>query len=264
MAADKTWLFIPAKERFVKNIGKQNADNLILDLEDSLTENQKDEGLRLAAEVLQEYGKQKNIFVRINSGERQQQEIDVLCAHEFSGIMFPKFEDVCVLEPYQERLRGKEVIALAESIKGIFNLEKTASHPMITGLAFGGEDFCKDVSFEAGEEATFFARNQLVMYAALYRKYSLDGVCLEVRDMEVFQKAYTKTKKMGFTGKLLIHPNQVQAVQEYAKKTDVEYLKYVVKVFKDSGEGVLFIDGEFYEKPVIDRIEGYLKKNCGR
>ena len=98
MAVDKTWLFIPAKERFLKNIEKQSADYIILDLEDSLAEHQKDEGLRLTTEILQKYGKQKNIFVRINSGERQQQEVTELCKQEFAGIMFPKFEDVFVGE----------------------------------------------------------------------------------------------------------------------------------------------------------------------
>ena len=260
MASDKTWLFIPAKERFLKNIEKQSVDYIILDLEDSLAEHQKDEGLRLTTEILQKYGKQKNIFVRINSGERQQQEVTELCKQEFTGIMFPKFEDVCVLEQYEQTLKGKEVIALIETIKGIFDLKQIAAYPMITRLAFGGEDFCKEISFEAGEEATLFARNQLVMYAAFNQKYSLDGVCLEVKNMNVFQESYFKTKRMGFSGKLLIHPNQVQAVQEYGRKTDKEYLKYIVKVFQDSGEGAMLIDGEFYDKPVIDKIINYLKQ----
>ena len=59
--ADKTWLFVPAKERFLKNFEKIDADYVILDLEDSLKEEQKEEGLISASEILERYGKTRNI-----------------------------------------------------------------------------------------------------------------------------------------------------------------------------------------------------------
>lgn len=260
MVADKTWLFVPAKEKFVKNFESIEADYIILDLEDSLTVEQKDEGLKLAAETVNNYGKTRNIYVRVNADERFEKEMKLLSSYEFTGFLIPKFEDTSVVEKYQQLIGKKEVIALVESVKGIIHIEHIAKSPLVHRLAFGGEDFCRDLGFGAGEEATLFARNQLVMYASYYKKYSLDGVCLEVRDMDVFMKAYEKTKRMGFCGKLLIHPNQARAVQEHNKKIDVDYLQHVVEVFKNSKEGVIFIDGEFYEKPVIDKIENYLSK----
>ena len=257
--ADKTWLFVPAKEKFLKNFEKIEADHIILDLEDSLREEQKEEGLRLVCTILQQYGNTRSIYVRVNSNERMEQEIDVLQNYDFAGIMIPKFENADFFKRYQEYIGKKEIVALVETVKGIMELPQIAASPFVHRLAFGAEDFCRELGFEAGEEATYFPRNQMVLYGAYYHKYVLDGVCLDVHNMDVFKESYQKTKRMGFHGKLLIHPNQVKAVQEYNAGLDVERLKYIVKAFKDSKEGVLFIDGEFYEKPLINKIEKYLK-----
>ena len=258
--ADKTWLFVPAKEKFLKNLNKIEADYIILDLEDSLTEEQKEGGLALTSQILQQYGKDKKLYVRINSGDRMEVELKVLQAYDFAGFMIPKFENASILEKSQNYLDGKEIIALIETVKGVIEIPQIAANPFVQKLAFGAEDFCQELGFEAGEEATYFARNQLVLYSSYYKKYVLDGVCLDVHNMDVFKESYKKTKRMGFHGKLLIHPNQVKAVCEYNESLNVERLKYIVKTFKDSGEGVLFIDGEFYEKPLIDKIEKYLNE----
>lgn len=258
--ADKTWLFVPAKEKYVRNFEKIEADHIILDLEDSLTEEQKEEGLGLACEILQQYEGKKSIYVRVNSGSRMEVELKTLQNYDFAGFMIPKFEDVGVPEQFQNYINGKEIIALIETVKGVIEIPQIAASPLVHKLAFGAEDFCRDLGFEAGEEAAYFPRNQLVLYSSYYKKYVLDGVCLDVHNMEIFKKSYEKTKRMGFHGKLLIHPNQVKAVHEYNDSVDVERLKYIVRTFKDSGEGVLFIDGEFYEKPLIDKIEKYLEE----
>ena len=256
--ADKTWLFVPAKEKFLKNFEKIEADHIILDLEDSLREEQKEEGLELAVQILQKFGQTRSIYVRVNSGSRIESEIKALQSYDFAGYMIPKFENVDLLESFHDYIGEKEIVALIETVKGIIELPQIAASPLVQKLAFGAADFCREIGFEAGEEATYFPRNQMVLYGAYYQKYVIDGVCLDVHDMEVFKKSYQKTKRMGFHGKLLIHPNQVKAVQEYNSNLDVERMRYAVKTFKESSEGVLFIDGEFYEKPLIDKIEKYL------
>ena len=258
--ADKTWLFVPVKERFLKNFETIKADYVILDLEDSLKEEQKEEGLVLASEIIQKYGKTRSIYVRVNSGERMVKELKVLKKYDFAGFMIPKFENVDILEKFRDYIGKKEIVVLIETVKGMIELPQIAASSRVHKLAFGAEDFCRELGFEAGEEATFFSRNQMVLYGSYYQKYVLDGVCLDVHNMDVFKQSYQRTKRMGFHGKLLIHPNQVKAVQEYNDSLDIERLKYIVETFKNSNEGVLFIDGEFYEKPLVDKIEEYLKK----
>ena len=259
--ADKTWLFVPAKERFLKNFEKIEADCVILDLEDSLREEQKEKGLTLAEEILERYGKTRSVYVRVNSGEKMEKELKTLQKYDFTGFMVPKFENVDILEKFQDYIGQKEIIALIETVKGVMELSQIAASSHVHKLAFGAEDFCRELGFEAGEEATYFPRNQMILYGSYYQKYVLDGVCLDVHNMDVFKESYRKTKRMGFHGKLLIHPNQVKAVQEYNSSLDIEKLKYIVKTFKNNGEGVLFINGEFYEKPLIDKIENYLKES---
>lgn len=258
--ADKTWLFVPAKEKFLKNLEKIEADYIILDLEDSLPVEQKEEGLALTCKVLQQNKGEKSIYVRVNSGSRMEMDLKTLHSFDFAGFMIPKFESACVLKHFENYINGKEIIALIETVKGVIEIPQIAASPMVHKLAFGAEDFCRELGFEAGEEAAYFPRNQLVLYSSYYKKYVLDGVCLDVHNMDIFKRSYEKTKRMGFHGKLLIHPNQVKAVREYHDSVDIERLRYIVRTFKNSGEGVLFIDGEFYEKPLIDKMEKYLRE----
>lgn len=254
----KTWLFVPAKEKYAKRIPQIEADAIILDLEDSLSPSQKEDGLRIAAEVLERYGESRELYVRLNSGERFDGELNALKDIKFTGVMIPKFEDAALCEKYREQLKEKSVIALIESPRGIISLPEIAAHPLIGGLAFGGEDYRKELGFEAGEEAAFFARGQLVLYASCYRKYSLDTVSMEIRDMEKFMEDYRGSKKLGFSGKLLIHPAQAGAVKDYYRQNDGEYLRGIVEAFEKCSDGILRIDGKWYEKPHIEKIKKYL------
>lgn len=254
----KTWLFVPAKEKYVERIPQIEADAIILDLEDSLAPSQKEKGQEIAAEILQRYGESRELYVRLNSGERFRGELNALKDIHFTGFMIPKFEEVSLCEEHREHLKGKSVIALIESTKGIIGLPKIGAHPLIQGLAFGGEDYRKELGFEAGEEATLFARNRLVLYASYNRKYSLDTVSMEIRDMGKFMEDYHRSKRLGFSGKLLIHPSQARAVKDYYRKNDGEYLRSIVAAFENSADGILQMDGKWYEKPHIEKIKKYL------
>ncbi len=258
MSGDRTWLFVPAKEKYRDKIESIEADNLILDLEDSLTQEQKEPGLKLVSDLVEKYGCRRKIYVRVNSGRRMDKELKALALHSFSGYVVPKFEDTQILEEYRELIKEKQVIALVESIRGVIFLEQAAAHPLITGLAFGGEDFCRDLGYGAGEEAACYARSKMVLYGAYHRKETLDTVSFEFRDKERFLGEYEKSKRMGFTGKLLIHPRQAEAVREYGSAGEIKRLRHIVEVFRSSADGVVQIDGKWYEKPHIEKIESYL------
>lgn len=264
MITDKTWLFVPAKEKYIKNIANIDSDVLILDLEDALAPQQKAEGLRLVIEAVKQYGQNREMYVRINADERMQEELYALKPYRFSGYLFPKFEEASVLENTQEFLSGKEVIALIESIKGVMQMEKNIAHPLVAKAAFGGEDFCRELGFGAGEEATLYARSKLAMYAAYYHKYSLDTISLEIRNREAFLESFAKTKRLGFRNKLLIHPSQVQAVRSFGKNADTAYLKRIVEQYYSSKDGIVQIDGEIYERPHILKIEKFLQESEGQ
>lgn len=254
----KTWLFVPAKEKYAQRIPQIEADAVILDLEDSLASSQKEDGLGIAADILRRYGEDRELYVRLNAGERFGRELNALKDISFAGFMIPKFEETSLCEEHREQLKGKSVIALIESVKGIINLPEIGAHPLIWGLAFGGEDYRKELGFEAGEEATIFARNQLVLYASYNRKYSLDTVSMEIRDMGKFMEDYHRSKRLGFSGKLLIHPSQARAVKDYYRENDGEYLRGIVAAFENSADGILQMDGKWYERPHIEKIKKYL------
>ncbi|HKM35335.1 MAG TPA: CoA ester lyase [Lachnospiraceae bacterium] len=258
-----TWLFVPAIEKYAKKISELQADVLILDLEDSLTLSQKQEGLQIVANILQEYESRNTIYVRVNKTEQMAEELEALSPYHFTGYMIPKFEQAGEMEGFQNLLQGKEIIALVESIKGVVNLEQIAADPLVNKLAFGGEDYCKELGLQAGREATVYARNKMVLYAAYYQKDALDTISFETKDMDAFLKEYILSRNMGFTSKLLIHPAQVEKVALYESSINREYLHNIVKTFQKSGQGVVRIDGKWYEKPHIEKIISYLNETEG-
>ena len=156
-------------------------------------------------------------------------------------------------------LNGKKIIALVETPTGIINLPLFAHDPHISGLAFGAEDYCKELNVPTNEIATFYARSQLVLYAAINKKISLDTVCFDVENIEVFEKQYVNSLKMGFTSKLLIHPKQVALVNSKKNFADIEKIKHILTEFYNSSAGIVYIDGKWYEKPHIESLEKELE-----
>ncbi len=259
-----TWLFVPAIEKYIKKIPLLRADVLILDLEDSLAPSQKTEGLHNIVNILKKNDQQKRIYIRINKSEQMTEELRVLSPYTFAGYMIPKFEETGEMNPYKSLIEGKEIIALVESIKGVVHLEQIAADPLVNKLAFGGEDYCKELGLQAGAEATVYARNKLVLYAAYNQKDSLDTISFETKDMDAFLEEYVMSIKMGFTSKLLIHPAQAEMVDRYKNNINKEYLQHIVSEYKKSGEGLVRIDGKWYEKPHIDKIITYLERMRGK
>ena len=112
----------------------------------------------------------------------------------------------------------------------------------------------------AGEEAAVYARSRLVLQAFYHGKFSLDTVSMEIRDMDVFLEDYRRSKRLGFSGKLLIHPAQAAAGKDYYRRKDPEYLRGIVAAFEESRDGILQLDGKWYERPHIEKIKKYLQE----
>ena len=252
---NRTWLFVPATERFLSDKLAGLADVLIFDLEDSIREEEKPSArIRLCKALNNDFGAE--IYIRINAGAVGEEDLLSLNSCRFDGLIIPKVEKVASIIKLSEQIKDKKLIALIESVEGVFNLEQIAKLPCIYGLAFGGEDYCRELGVETNELAMQFARGKLVLLSKYYEKYCLDTICMNYIDESFFLQQYRESIAMGFNSKLLIHPAQakmIRALEETEMK--VEEMRIIVHTFEKSDSGLVKINEHWYEKPHIERLK---------
>ncbi|MBO6112223.1 MAG: hypothetical protein J6P45_04155 [Lachnospiraceae bacterium] len=252
------WIFVPARRKTLSGLDRLiNADVIIFDLEDSLKEDEKEEGLRLIGELpLPDDG--RSFFVRLNS-ERLYHELDHLRDTRLDGFMIPKFEGVQVLDEYDGLLKGRRVAALIETPAGVARLPEYAGDKRINAFAFGAEDFGAALGIDVNERAVLYARSMIVLYAAMHKKVSVDMISKEVKDKEAFDKDLVNTLELGFNGKLLIHPMQLEMLCRLKSSVPREKIRDIIDRFEKDPSGALMIDGRLYERMHIDRLKKLVK-----
>ncbi|MCI8346274.1 MAG: hypothetical protein HFJ42_10170 [Clostridia bacterium] len=256
----ESWLFVPAIEKYLYGNKKEYAQNIIYDLEDSLKDNQKDSGLRLLEDILPSNAGEQDIYVRINIDGRLEHELQVLKKFKFSGYMIPKFENLDILDRCRDLLEGRRIIALIESPAGVIRLRDFAEDVRIYGFAFGGEDFCSCLGVATNDDATRYAREKIVLWAAYVHKIALDTVCFETEDMAYFRKCMEESLRMGFESRLLIHPRQLGVLEDMREDIDKGRMERIVRQYETGETGVAVIDGIVYERPHIKRLQRLLKE----
>ncbi len=252
-------LFVPAKWKMLSKIKTFNADSYIIDLEDSISINEKVEALNETKRYLSEYDCQ-NIFVRIDRGFLNEQ-LNVLHSYKFRGFVLPKFENGGDFLQFINLFHEKEVMALVETPKGLINIRNIVECPWVDSIAFGAEDFTSCIGMKNVAEYLNFAKSLLVVYAKAYNKKIYDTPSFIIDNFELLKEDIQKTVDMGFDGKLSINPKQIQMINELFKCCDFEYMKNIIEIYEKSGKAVLKIDNRVYEKMHIAHFKRILKEN---
>ena len=255
---NKTWLFVPAEERFLSTKTDGLADVLIFDLEDSIRDTDKTAARERLSRLLQ-FAFRSEVYVRINTGETGSEDLRRLNGCRYDGLILPKTDSPGTVQKLAEHAGDKKLIALIESPCGIMNLERIAGLPCLHGLAFGGEDYCRELGVETNELAMQYARGKLVLLAHCCRKYCLDTICMEYRDDTAFLQKYKDSIAMGFHSRLLIHPAQVLAIRNWEEQSmSLDEMRRIVSLFEKSSSGLVRIGDRWYEKPHIDRLRNQI------
>ncbi len=259
----RSLLFVPAEERRLAKVGRMNADAYIIDLEDSIGEDRKDEALRRTVGFLKAYGPIDNLFVRINK-ERRLLELDALKPYPV-GIMLPKIETCSDYSDMENALNDKPVIALIETPRALYNAGTIAATPWIDTLAFGAEDFTAAASMRNSWDNLFVFKSLLSLAAKTHGKRVYDTPCFHLADETLFNSELEQAVDLGFNGKLAIHPKQIDKINLAFLPHDRDYMQYLVSVYESSGKAVCEIDGTVYEKMHIDRMRRMLAlTDCGK
>ncbi len=263
-------LYMPgANDKALEKAKGLPTDAIIFDTEDSVAPDMKEIAReKVAAAVTSgEYGR-RELTIRVNSIETEWHEADVRSAAAAgpAGIVVPKVNsaaDVAAVERLLESAGAPEhttIWAMLETPAAIENaVEIATASERLTVLIMGTNDLAKELraGLVPGRHPLLWGLARCVNAARFADKVILDGVYNDVRNPEGFLVEATQGAEMGFDGKTLVHPTQVEPANEaFAPSADeVEYSRRVIEAFEEgvaAGKGVVTVDGKMIENLHVD------------
>ncbi len=256
------------------NAGLHSADGIILDLEDSVAPEKKDEARILVRNALRQInfcGAER--MVRINQGERGLEDLHFVIPHNVNLVLIPKCESAdyikqveVVIAAIKMKLNLKNKVFLMpiiESALGIENsFEIARGSENVVAIAIGLEDYTADLGVPRTIEGkeSFYARTRLVVAAKAAGIQPIDSVFSDVADMEALKQNVLVSKSLGFEGMGCIHPRQVSVIKlGFAPdKTDIEKARKIVLAFETAklkGLGVVALGSKMIDPPVVARAQ---------
>lgn len=261
-----TWLFVPGDrpDRFEK-AAACGADAVIIDLEDAVAPADKPAARRSALE----YVASRPAYIRLNGTDTEFFAGDLEgFAHAgdgLRGVMLPKSERLEQFTALDARLpSGVVVIALVETPSGILAASELARAPRVARLAFGSADFLLDTEIEDEREGLLVARSQLVLAArAAGLPGPVDGITTSLDDPRAVTSDAQHARRLGFAGKLCIHPRQVGPAERGLAPSAAEYswAQRVIDAAASSQGAAVRVDGEMVDKPRLARAQTIVERH---
>lgn len=249
-------------------------DSIMLDLEDAVAENQKDAARFSLYHALQEIDyRGVERVVRINGLDTPhwQEDIRVCVAGGADAIRIPKVQyanDVHVVEKAVEEAEkefGREIgstllMAAIESTRGVINImEICESSDRLFGVALSGGDYTKDLQTTISGTGVELmgARQNLIIAARAAGIQCFDTVFTNLDDMEGFEKEVNMIKMMGFDGKSLVNPRQINVTHKAFTPTEkeIDFAEKVVREIDEKkalGIGVFTVNGKMIDIAFYD------------
>ena len=243
-------LYVPGnKLEFVNKAIEKGAQNVIIDLEDSIPLGEKDAVREDVCRFLSNNKFELNISVRINSNnDFQQKDIQLLIDTGIENIFVPKLDIDSLIVKNNLGNNFKIIIGIIETATGLNNIQKIAEKISLERLAIGEVDFSADLGIEESQESLLFYRSKLVFASkSLGLKKPIGGVFKNLNDVSGLERFAFNIKNLGFGGMQAIHPGQLATINKIFKPSDQEIseAKELLKEIRENdsnGIGV-FVDG---------------------
>jgi citrate lyase subunit beta / citryl-CoA lyase len=264
MAAERSFLFVPGDrpERFGKALSS-GADRVIIDLEDAVAPEAKPDARENLVRWL-EGPNAREVMVRVNAVTTPWHDDDMRALAlmpRVVGLMLPKAEDADAIAATRAKMRTDALLfGLVETVKGFAALRAVAQTKGISRLAFGSVDFCLETGIEGQGAELDFARAQLTIESCLAGLAApIEGVTVDIKSPETLEADIIRAKKLGFGGKLCIHPAQVGAINRgfSPSAAQIDWAQRVVAAAR-SGAGAATVDGKLVDRPVFLKAEKIL------
>jgi citrate lyase subunit beta/citryl-CoA lyase len=267
-------LYMPAaNERALEKAQTIPADAIIFDLEDAVAPDAKPDARAKAVAAVRSgaYGR-RELTIRCNGLDTPWGADDVTAAAGAgpAAVVVPKVDSVASVDRVAALLDaagGGEVRiwAMIETPTAVFDVRSIAAHPRIGALVMGTNDLAKELRapIVPGRHPLLAHLATSILAAREAGVVILDGVYNDVRDAEGFEAECRQGMEMGFDGKTLIHPSQVDPANAVWAPTaaDVEYAERVIAAFDEAvadGRGVVTVDGRMIENLHVDNARRVL------
>lgn len=278
----RTLLFAPGNvaRRVEKALGSA-ADAVILDLEDAVPINEK-EGVRPVVATALKQSRRVNCYVRVNALDTGLtiDDLTAVISVELDGIMAPKVETPADLEKidwYMGYLEKKQsiprgsidLIPLIENARGVENAPAIAGAvARVKRLCFGAVDYTADLGIDLTADGAeiFYARSRLVNASrAAGLEPPIDTVYPQIRDAGGLLEDTARARRLGFQGKLIIHPDQIEPVNRIftPSEEEIAFARKVVSAFQEAearGHAAITLEGgKFVDYPVVQNARRLLQ-----
>jgi len=283
MHSRRALLYMPGDDRRkIEKATKLGVDSICMDMEDGVAVNMKAEARAVIAQAMKEldFG-QTERCIRINSigSGLEKRDLAAALVTRPDAIVVPKVETAEQvrwvsehIETYElssnSKLGGIRLLVGVETAKGVMNIKEIAgADKRLEAIIFGGEDFAASIGAVRTKAASelIYARQATVTACAAFDLQAIDIVFIDFKDNEGLRLEAEQGAGFGFSGKQIIHPNQVAAVQEAFTPSDsaLEYAKRIVESFESSqkeGKGAYALDGKMIDMPLLKNAQKVLDR----
>lgn len=267
----RSLIFVPGNSaRFLEKAKTLVADIVCLDLEDSVPANEKDVArANIAGAIAKRREFASPVYVRTNSPESGlvQADLKAVMKRGIDGVVIPKVNDAAEVSEIVriisdlEKERGTDRIAVMPSIetaRGVVNAYQIAgADERVNALVFGVFDFLHDmrIDYDEHDPAGYeYARAKIPVDARAAGVHAIDAIWQKVDDIDGLVKDATQAKRLGYSGKSIIHPGQIEPVHSVFLPTraEVEWARKVVAALgeameKGSGRGAVRLEGRMID-----------------
>lgn len=271
----QTVLFVPAdRPDMLAKAQRLGADALLIDLEDAVAPQAKPAARLRLAELLRDVrlSGPSAVCVRVNAlGEGAHEDLGALAGCCVDAVVLPKASRATELTEARSEIDEQlgETTALVpqvESTVGVLAVAELARVEGVGAIAFGGEDFCVDLGVARSEDSLelLAPRALLALHACAAGLPAIDTVWTAIADEAGLVREARTARQLGFSGKLLIHPSQIEPVRRVFTPSDQE-LAWARAVLgtrsQDGGEvGVHVVEGKMVDAPVLAQAERILAR----
>jgi len=275
-------LYIPGHNpNFLKKANKTEADAVILDLQESVPDSEKENARDLVKETLlnEDFGRIER-FVRVNllDSPLAEEDIKAMVEAQPDALIIPKTnsefeirraeEFLSRYERQSQRDRKTKLIPLIESAKGVFFIKEILScSDRIVAICFGREDLYADTGavITEDEQEMLYIKSKLVLAAAAFGIDAIDSPYLYINDPDAVEKKARKAFILGFCGAQSIHPSQIAPLNRAFLPSDEE-LKEALEItsgFRKSlqmNQPIHVHQGKMMDSPIVEVYEKLIEK----
>ncbi|XP_055071274.2 citramalyl-CoA lyase, mitochondrial [Misgurnus anguillicaudatus] len=280
-------LYVPGDdERKLRKLTALDVDCAVFDCEDGVALNKKDAARTTIPKMLAELDlgrTEKCVRVNSVSSGLSEADLEVILQAEVlpTALMLPKVEDTEELQwfvdRFQQYLKGRELeepirlVTFVETAVGLLNFKavcealrdfgpKAGFHH--DGVVFGSDDFCASIGATRTKDAKelLYARQKVVVTTKAFGLQAIDLVYIDYQDVEGLRHQAREGALMGFTGKQVIHPNQIQVVQEEFAPSParVKWATELIAAFEEHqklGKGAFTFHGSMIDMPSLKQAQ---------